>query len=157
MGAKEREKKEWVRITEGRLYAYPVLRMMYKDVKAQSMYFYPLRAAGYEPTGIHGKGQTSNPTFNGAIKQEALEVKCDERLIKYLKETELIDNIRELCTMQEKEFLEMRYFKNYAMLTIIHELNVSKNLYYRVRESVLARSAVIFGYLEYDEYIKMLA
>lgn len=53
--------------------------------------------------------------------------------------------------------MKMKYFESYAMLTIMHELNISKNLYYRCRENVIARAAVIFGYLAYDEYIKMLA
>ena len=157
MAQQEGREKSWVRLTEGRLYAYPVLRTMYKDVKAQSLYFYPLTATEYDGIGICGKGQTSNPSFRNAMQQESLEFKCDEQLMKYLKETELIDSIKELSSVQEQEFLKMKYFDSYAMSTIMRQLNVSARLYYKIKKNVVARSAVIFGYLKYDEYIKMLA
>lgn len=157
MGKQVKQEKPWIRITEGRLYAYPVLRMMYRDVKAQDAYFYPLAATGYEPTGIHGKGQTSNPAYSNTIKKEALEIRRDDRFAKYLEETELISSIKELCNMQEKQFLQMRYFESHAMLSIMRQLNVSKNLYYKLRKNVVVRSAVVFGYLEYDDYVEMLA
>lgn len=157
MGTREREEKEWIRITEGRLYAYPVLRTMLLDLKAQNRYFYPLGATTYDGVGIHGKGATSDPAFNNTIKKEVLITKRDDKFEKYLREAELIEELIEICSLPERQFLEMRYFKNYAILTIIHELNISKSLYYKVREKVVARAAVIFGYLEYDEYTKMLA
>lgn len=101
MAQQEGREKPWVRLTEGRLYAYPVLRTMYKDVKAQSLCFYPLSATEYDGIGIHGKGAVSNPVYNNTMRQTALEMRCDNRFAKYLEETELIDSIRELCNAQE--------------------------------------------------------
>lgn len=151
------EEKPWVRITEGRLYAYPVLKTILLDLKAQNRYFYPLGATAYDGIGIHGQGQTSNPAYQNMMKKEMLVIKCDDKFDKYLREADMIEQLAEICNYQEKELLERRYFQNRAIITVMHELNMSKSLYYRVRDLVITRAAVIFGYLEYDEYIKMLA
>lgn len=157
MEKKAKQEKPWVRSTEARLYGYPVLRAMLIDLKAQNRYFYPLGATAYDGVGIHGKGMTSNPAFNNTLKKEALVARRDDKFEKYLREAGLIEELIGICSLQEKEFLEMRYFKNYAIMTIMHQLSVSRSVCYKVRDDVVARGAVIFGYLEYDEYTKMLA
>lgn len=150
--------KSWFSKTEGRLYAYPALMARHRDLAAELREAYPLGAQWFgDGAGIRAVGTNGDGTAKWAIRFDGMEKACDESLLKALKEFELVNSFLELCSEDEQEFVDMRYFKNWARGTIIREMAISLTTYYRLRDTTVTRAAAVFGYLEYEEYIEMLA
>ncbi|WP_277669109.1 hypothetical protein, partial [Caproiciproducens galactitolivorans] len=150
--------KSWFSKTEGRLYAYPALMARHRDLAAELREAYPLGAQTVgDGTGIRAVGTHSDGAAKWAIRFEGMEKACDDSLLKVLKEFELVNGFLELCSEDEQEFVKLKYFKNLARSTVIRELAISLTTYYRLRDITVTRAAAIFGYLEYEEYIEMLA
>ena len=140
------------------MYAYPALLARHMDLVAELIEAYPLGAQDFgDGIGIRAVGAHSDGAAKWAMRFADMEKACDESSLKALKEFKLINGFLELCSNDERRLVEMRYFKNWARTTILHEIGISSTTYYRLRHTTVARAAVIFGYLKYEEYVKMLA
>ncbi|MDR1702666.1 MAG: DUF1492 domain-containing protein [Sporomusaceae bacterium] len=149
--------RAWFSKTEGRLYAYPALMARHRELVEKLKEIYPVITQGIGGEAAGTTGTHSDKTAMLAIKINALGNACDESILKAIKEIELMQNFLELCSWDEKEFVEMRYFKNWAIITIIREMAISRSTYYRLQKTIITRAAAIFGYLKHEEYVKTLA
>jgi hypothetical protein len=154
----DKNNRSWFGKAEGRLYAYPALMARHKDLVVKRKETYPLGSQGFGDTvGIRAQGIIGDGAAKWVLKRENMQEQFDKSFEAVLKEFSLMDNFLELCTQEEQEFIELRYFKNWARSSIIREMAISLTTYYRLRDSVIVCAAAVFGYLEYDKYVEMLA
>jgi RinA family phage transcriptional activator len=147
--------KTWFKKTERRLYAYPDLLIRHRMIEREFKENHPLKAQKLDHTG-GGTSNTKNRVARFVIQQEAMHEKLLADLAVITKEKALINEYLDACTEDEKMLIEKRYFKKMALLTVQYEMGLSKTAYYRMRQKVIARAAMIFGYLDYEMYCEML-
>lgn len=154
----DKDNRSWFGKAEGRLYAYPALMARHRDLVTKIKESYPLGSQGFGDTvGIRAQGIIGDGAAKWALKREHMQEQFEKSFDPVLKEFSLMDSFLELCTLEEQEFIEKRYWKSFARSTIMREMLISSTTYYRLRETIVTRAAAIFGYLEYEKYVEMLA
>jgi len=137
--------KATIRLVEERLAQYPIDKRTleaWEQLSKEIAGRLPSSAANLGEV-LAGEGLHGDPTLSKVIRLERMAGRIDE--VRWY--VQAVDDVLDLLTPQERQLVELRFFKGESDTRVYQQLHIGKTKYYSMKRSVLLKFARRMGFL----------
>ncbi|WP_018306321.1 transcriptional regulator [Desulfitobacterium hafniense] len=135
----ERIEKHIYQYVEAELRNYPTYKKLIADYDKELLYSGAKSGLAKDPSGRFPENQTSDSVHNEVVKIMANE----SRIVRAKDVVMCIEDVLEELSEQDKQLVEMKYFKGYYTdFGIMRELRFAERTYYRHKRDLIRRFAL---------------
>lgn len=135
----ERIDRHIYQYVEAELRNYRTYIKLIKEYNKELLYSGAKSALSKDPTGRFSENQTSDPTYNEAVRVIANE----HRIGRAVDIVKCVDDVLEELSEQDQKLIELKYFQGWLTdYGIIQEMHIGRSKYYDDKRRIIKKMAL---------------